>query len=156
VICVIGFGIIFLTRNPIAGTAVIAIPTLLGMVIKPTFALCILMLVLPTGAGVGFREAFSLDRGVGVALAASFFLNVLLTRPGAHPAQALWFAAGMSVDRPVVADAAYLTMEMSERSHSPACRDPHRLLDLETNREHLPLGPAVVRHRHGGLDRAGD
>jgi hypothetical protein len=98
VLCAIGFVIILLARNAIAGVAVIAIPTLLGMIIKPTFALSILMLVLPTGAGVGFQGAFSLDRGVGLALAASFFLNVLLTRPGLHLRhKALWFAAGLSV-----------------------------------------------------------
>src|SRR5512133_170125 len=98
VLCAIGFGIIFLTRNVIAGAAVIAIPTLVGMVIKPTFALCILMLALPTGAGVGFQQAFSLDRGIGLALAVSFFVNVLLTRPGLKVRhKALWFAAGMSV-----------------------------------------------------------
>ncbi|HNS20520.1 MAG TPA: hypothetical protein PKH24_08470 [Sedimentisphaerales bacterium] len=98
VICAIGFGVVFLARNTLAGVAVIAIPTLLGMVVKPTFALCILMLVLPTGAGVGFREAFSLDRGVGVALAATFLVNVLLTRPRLRVRhKALWVAAGMSV-----------------------------------------------------------
>jgi len=98
VLCAIGFGVILLAGNPIAGAVVIAVPTLLGMVIKPTFALCVLMLVLPTGAGVGFQGAFSLDRGIGVALAASFFFNVLLTRPGLHVRhKALWFAAGMSV-----------------------------------------------------------
>lgn len=98
VICAIGFAIIFLARNTVAGAAVIAIPTLVGMVIKPTFALCILMLTLPTGAGIGFREAFSLDRAVGVAVAAGFFLNVLVTRPGPRIRhRALWVAAGMSV-----------------------------------------------------------
>ncbi|MGE5293195.1 MAG: hypothetical protein ACM3VT_00050, partial [Solirubrobacterales bacterium] len=98
VICAIGFAVILLAGNAVAGVAVIAIPTLVGMIIKPTFALSILMLVLPTGAGVGFQGAFSLDRGVGLALAASFFLNVLLTRPGLHLRhKALWFAAGLSV-----------------------------------------------------------
>jgi hypothetical protein len=98
VICAIGFGIILLADKVIAGAVVIAVPTLLGMVIKPTFALCILMLALPTGAGVGFQGAFSLDRGIGLALAVSFFLNVLLTRPGLHVRhKALWFAAGLSV-----------------------------------------------------------
>ncbi len=98
VICAIGFGIIFLAKNPIAGAAVIAIPTFVGMVIKPTFALCILMLVLPTGAGVGLQEAFSLDRAVGLAVALGFFLNVLLTRPGLRVRhKALWVAAGLSV-----------------------------------------------------------
>jgi hypothetical protein len=98
VLCVIGFGVILLADNAIAGAAVIAVPTLVGMVIKPTFALCILMLALPTGAGVGFQGAFSLDRGIGLALAVSFFLNVLLTRPGLHVRhKALWLAAGFSV-----------------------------------------------------------
>ncbi len=47
---------------------------------------------------MGWQEAFSLDRGVGLALAVSFFLNVLLTRPGLRVRhKALWLAAGMSV-----------------------------------------------------------
>jgi hypothetical protein len=81
VISLIGFGVIFLAKQPIAGAAIIGIPTFIGMVIKPTFALCIMMLVLPTGAGIGYRQIFSLDRGVGVALAAAFVLNYLVTRP---------------------------------------------------------------------------
>lgn len=96
-VCAIGFGIVFWGRNPIAGGLVIAVPTFLGMLLKPTFALCILMLVLPTGAGVGFGQAFSLDRGVGVALAVSFLLNVMMTRPGLRVRhKSLWVAAGLS------------------------------------------------------------
>ena len=97
-LCAVGFGVVFLAKNPIAGAAVIALPTFVGMLIKPTFALCILMLVLPTGAGVGFRQAFSLDRGVGLALAISFLLNVMLTRPGLRLRhKALWVAGGLSL-----------------------------------------------------------
>lgn len=82
VISLIGFAVIFLAKNPVAGAIIIGVPTFIGMVLKPTFGLCILTLVLPTGAGVGFRQIFSLDRGVGIALAVSFVLNVLITRPG--------------------------------------------------------------------------
>jgi len=97
VICAVGLAVIFLARNAVAGAAIIAVPTFVGMVIKPTFALCILMLVLPTGAGVGYRQAFSLDRGVGIAVALSFFLNVLLTRPGLRVRhKALWMAGALS------------------------------------------------------------
>jgi hypothetical protein len=97
VICAVGFGVVFLAKNTMAGLAIIAVPTFIGMLIKPTFALCILMLILPTGAGVGFGQAFSLDRGVGLALAVSFFLNAMLTRPGLHVRhKALWVAAGWS------------------------------------------------------------
>jgi hypothetical protein len=98
VLCGIGFGVIFLVPSPIAGAVIIAMPTFIGMVLKPTFALCILMLVLPTGAGVGYGEVFSLDRGVGVAVAVSFVLNVLLTRPGLRVRhKALWVAAALSL-----------------------------------------------------------
>ncbi len=91
VICIIGFAIIFLTDNPVAGAVVIAIPTVVGMLIKPTFGLCILMITLPTGAGVGFRQMFSLDRGIGIAVALTFALNLLLTRPRVRvPNKALW------------------------------------------------------------------
>ena len=96
VICAIGFGVIFLAKNPIAGGVVIAVPTFVGMIMKPTFALCMMMLVLPTGAGVGWQQAFSLDRGIGVAVAISFLLNVLLTRPGLQVRhKALWVAAAL-------------------------------------------------------------
>lgn len=98
VVCVIGFGVILLVDNAVAGAAMIAIPTLVGMVIKPTFALCVVMLTLPTGAGVGYQGSFSLDRGIGLALATSFFFNVLLTRPPLRVRhKALWFAAGLTV-----------------------------------------------------------
>ena len=111
VICAVGFGVLLLARNVLAGVAIIAVPTFVGMVLKPTFALCLLMMVLPTGAGVGYGQVFSLDRGVGVAVAASFFLNVLLTRPGLRiQHKALWAAAilcvwigGVSLTQPYLA-----------------------------------------------------
>lgn len=114
VICAIGFGVIFLAQNVLAGIAIIAAPTFVGMVLKPTFALCLLMMILPTGAGVGYGQAFSLDRGVGVAVAVSFLLNVLLTRPGLRIRnKAVWAAGilclwigGVSLVQP------YLGMEM--------------------------------------------
>ena len=81
IVSLIGFGVIFLGKNAVAGAVIIAVPTFIGMIIKPTFALCILMLVLPTGAGVGFKEAFSLNRGIGIALAVSFLVNLMITRP---------------------------------------------------------------------------
>ncbi|MHC4581153.1 MAG: O-antigen ligase family protein [Planctomycetota bacterium] len=98
VICSIGFAVIFLAKSAVAGAVVIAVPTFIGMVIKPTFGLCILMLVLPTGAGVGFRQVFSLDRGVGLALAVSFCVNVLVTRPGLRIGnKALWIAGAYTL-----------------------------------------------------------
>ncbi len=97
IICAVGAGIALFAKNPVVGAAVIVLPTFVGMLIKPTFALCILMLVLPTGAGVGFGSSFSLDRGVGLALAVSFFLNAMLTRPGLKIRhKALWIAGGYS------------------------------------------------------------
>ena len=80
-ICLIGLGIIYIGKNAAAGAVIMAVPTFIGMILKPTFALCIMMLVLPTGAGIGFHEAFSLDRGVGIALAVSFIINLIITRP---------------------------------------------------------------------------
>jgi hypothetical protein len=91
VICLIGFAVVFLAKNPVAGTFIIGVPTFVGMVIKPTFALCIMMLVLPTGAGIGVQQDFSLDRGVGLALAIAFALNLLITRPRLHVSnKGLW------------------------------------------------------------------
>ena len=77
VVCLLGFGVALLAKQPIAGILMIAVPTFMGMVLKPSFALCILMMVLPTGAGVGLGQAFSLDRAVGLGVALSFFLNTI-------------------------------------------------------------------------------
>lgn len=81
VICLVGFVIIFFAKNIFLGITVIGIPTFLGMVMKPTFALSVLMLVLPTGAGVGIEQVFSLNRGIGIAVAVAFALNLLISRP---------------------------------------------------------------------------
>jgi hypothetical protein len=94
VICLIGFAVMFLAENPVAGAVIIGIPTFVGMVLRPSFGLCILMLVLPTGAGVGFKQIFSLDRGVGIALAVAFALNLIITRPRLRIShKALWVMA---------------------------------------------------------------
>ena len=94
VICMIGFAVMFLAENPVAGAIIVGVPTFIGMVLKPSFGLCILMLVLPTGAGIGFEQAFSLDRGVGIALAVSFALNLMITRPRLRIShKALWVMA---------------------------------------------------------------
>ncbi|MFC1634617.1 O-antigen ligase family protein, partial [Planctomycetota bacterium] len=91
VISLIGLAVIYFGRNSVTGAVIIAVPTFIGMIIKPTFALCIMMLVLPTGAGIAFRNSFSLDRGVGIALAVSFFMNLIITRPRLHIGnKALW------------------------------------------------------------------
>ena len=37
VICSIGFAVIFLAKSAVAGAVIIAVPTFIGMVIKPTF-----------------------------------------------------------------------------------------------------------------------
>ncbi|UCG46732.1 MAG: O-antigen ligase family protein [Phycisphaerales bacterium] len=97
-ICCIGFAVMFLMKSPVAGAVIIAIPTFIGMVIKPTFALCIMMLVLPTGAGIGYRQDFSLDRGVGIAVAISFALNLLISRPRLRIGnKALWVLAAYTL-----------------------------------------------------------
>ncbi len=80
-IFLVGFTVIYLVKNPLLGALIVAVPTFIGMVIKPTFALCMMMLVLPTGAGIGYKQIFSLDRGVGIALAVSFLLNLMVSRP---------------------------------------------------------------------------
>jgi O-antigen ligase len=91
VIFLLGFVVIYFAKSPLLGALIIAIPTFIGMVIKPTFALCMMMLVLPTGAGVGIPYVFSLDHGVGIALAVSFLLNLMVSRPSLHIRNnALW------------------------------------------------------------------
>ncbi|UCG57497.1 MAG: O-antigen ligase family protein [Phycisphaerales bacterium] len=98
VISLVGFAVMFLVEQPVAGAIIIAVPTFIGMIIKPTFALCIMMLALPTGAGIGYREVFSLDRGIGIALAVSFLLNILITRPRLRIGnKALWAVAAYTI-----------------------------------------------------------
>jgi len=80
-ICLLGFAVIFLGKNPLLGVIIAGIPTFLGMIIKPSFALCVFMLVLPTSAGVGIEESFTLGKGVGIALAIAFAINLIITRP---------------------------------------------------------------------------
>lgn len=96
-VCAIGFGVAFLAKHLFVGAVIVAVPTFLGMLIKPTFALCMLLLVLPTGAGVGLGRGVSLDRAVGLAVAVAFLINIVLTRPGLSVRhKALWAAAGFS------------------------------------------------------------
>ncbi len=96
-VCAVGFAVAFVAKYRVAGAVIVALPTFVGMLLKPTFALGILMLVLPTGAGVGLGHGFSLDRAVGLAVAVGFLANAILTRPGLHVRhKALWVAAGLS------------------------------------------------------------
>ena len=140
---------------------VIAVPTFVGMVLKPTFALCILMLVLPTGAGVAWQESFSLDRAVGLAVALGFFLNVLLTRPGLRVRhKALWVAAGLSL---WIGVSSLIQPHLAEELQRAFTQFQLVLLILivywilETNqRKYLPLGAAVLHRRHGRLGGRGD
>jgi O-antigen ligase len=94
----IGLAVIYLVKNVLLGALIMAIPTFVGMVIKPTFALCMIMLVLPTGAGIGIPYIFSLDRGVGIALAVSFLLNLMISRPSLHIRnKALWVLVAYTI-----------------------------------------------------------
>jgi len=74
-LAIISRGYVFL------GILIVGIPTFIGMVLKPTFALSMVVFVLPIGAGYGIKGMVSLDRFVGIALAVSFLLNAMLTRP---------------------------------------------------------------------------
>jgi len=85
-----GFGVMFLANSPVAGVIIMGVPTFIGMVMKPSFALCLMMLVLPTGAGIGYHQEFSLDRGIGLALAVSFLFNLVLMRPRLPHGRPLW------------------------------------------------------------------
>jgi O-antigen ligase len=81
VFCCIGFAVILVSKMPVAGVVVIAVPTFIIMVIKPTFSLALMIMVLSAGAGVGVGGTFALERGVGIAFAVSFVLNILISRP---------------------------------------------------------------------------
>jgi len=114
VISLIGFAVIFIGKNTTAGIIIIAVPTFIGMVIKPTFSLCIMMLALPTGSGIGAAADFSLDRGIGLAVGASFALNLLMTRPRLRLYnKALWVLVLYTIWVCLVSLAApYLTLEI--------------------------------------------
>ena len=90
-VCLLGFAVILIAKMPVAGIVIIAVPTFIGMVIKPTFALSLMMMVLTAGGGVGVQGTFALSRGVGIAFAVSFALNILISRPALHiRSKALW------------------------------------------------------------------
>ena len=94
-ICLVGFALIFLMKLPVIGTVIIAAPTFLIMVLRPTFALCIMMLILPTGSGVAAGTVFSLDRGVAIAIALSFLFNLMISQPTLRIRnKALWIQVG--------------------------------------------------------------
>jgi len=98
VICLIGFAVIFWAKMPVVGIIIIAVPTFFIMIMKPTFALCIMMLGLPTGAGVGIPGVLSLDRGVAIAVAISFLLNIMVSQPALHIRnKALWILVGYTI-----------------------------------------------------------
>ena len=81
VIFLFGLAIIYLAKNPVAGALIIAIPTFIGMVIKPTFALCMMMLVLPCVWAKG-ALATGLDAGLGGLLIA---IGALMTWASGRP-----------------------------------------------------------------------
>lgn len=61
VICLLGFVVILVAKMPVAGVVIIAVPTFIGMIIKPTFALSLMMMVLTAGGGVGVQGTFALS-----------------------------------------------------------------------------------------------
>ena len=72
---------IFVVKAPWIGAGFIALPTFIGMVIRPSFALSLWMLVLPTGVGVNLGQIASLNRVIGFAVAITFAMNISVTRP---------------------------------------------------------------------------
>ncbi len=76
-----GIAVIKLMDLPVIGAVIIGIPSFVIMVLKPTFALSVFMLVLPTGAGFSYGGMFTLTKGVGWALGFSFLLNIMVSRP---------------------------------------------------------------------------
>jgi len=98
VICFIGFAVMFVADKKFIGAGIIALPTFIGMVIKPSFALCIFLLVLPSGTAIAVEESFTLNKGIGLAMAAAFALNCLLSRPRLRVSKrVVWFAFGYFV-----------------------------------------------------------
>ena len=77
---VLGLLVIYFLKQKYFGALIIALPTFIGMVLEPTFALSMMMMSITTGAGIGFAQIFSLDRGVGIALAVAFFINYMIAR----------------------------------------------------------------------------
>jgi hypothetical protein len=88
-LCLAGLAVIIWTDLVVLGIVIVVVPTFVGMVAKPTFALCVMMLILPTGAGVGAGDVFSLDRGAGILVGLACVFNAMLTRPGIRGNKAL-------------------------------------------------------------------
>jgi hypothetical protein len=98
VICLVGFAVIIWAKMPAVGIIIIAVPTFLLMIMKPTFALCVMMFGLPTGAGVGIGDVLSLDRGIAIAVTISFLLNIMVSQPALHIRnKALWILVGYTI-----------------------------------------------------------
>ena len=156
--CAVGFGIVTFAKNPVVGAAVIVLPTFLGMLIRPTFALCILMLVLPTGAGVGWGTSFSLERAAGLVVAVSFILNVMLTRPGLRIRhRSLWIAGGLSLWIFLASlPQPYLAMEIGRaftQFHETARQAPVALFGRHIAFDQREPVPAVHHDQTGGRHR---
>ncbi len=92
----IGLATIVFLNQTLAGIAIIAIPTMIGMILKPTFSVCVFMLTLPTSAGIAIPGMLSLGRGVGFAVAFSFLLNLTVSRPHLRMKnKAIWCALAL-------------------------------------------------------------
>ncbi len=83
-IVILGLSCIYFLKQKYLGALLIAMPTFIGMVLEPTFALSMMMMSITTGAGIGFAQIFSLDRGVGIALTVAFFINYMIARRPLH------------------------------------------------------------------------
>lgn len=81
VLCGIGVYVAVGMNMPLVGGLIAGLPTFFGMIFKPTFGLCLMAMVMSTGAGVSYEGLFALDKGIGLALGISFFLNITVTRP---------------------------------------------------------------------------
>lgn len=95
VACAIGAAFIVFFKVPLLGIGFIAVPSLIGMILKPSFALSLWMLILPSGTAVSLVERFTLNKMIGLTVAFCFFFNIMISRPTLRVNKAaLWAGLG--------------------------------------------------------------
>jgi len=80
------FGVLIIktTGNIVVGGALIGIPTLINIILRPSFGLSLMLLVLASGTAIAVPGILTLNKGIGFVLVICFLLNILVSRPNLH------------------------------------------------------------------------
>lgn len=80
--CIGGFALVTTARQPVLGALLAGVPTVIGCLAKPTFALCCICFILPWGGAIAYEGIVSADRVVGGVAAVGILANCLFTGKG--------------------------------------------------------------------------